>query len=243
MTNSDQSVDYEGFRGAGGPNAPPPQKTDTNPTRARLLLLVLSPIEVIITLLLFIPYFAAAGLLWAHITGAIGAGITIALYDWIVEAYAYVKGLWFCYGGYQKIGRVDFKHVPIDMVLSFVATGFCIAFISYFPELFRYWGWNFWPISDPTLDIWLLPGLLVLLALFGAFGDFRTKRSGVWMNGPSWSYWKCAFYAWLPLLTSGILVDRLMLLTWANPLLLLAIILMVTAFFAVAIIYLVKKIL
>ena len=151
MANSDQSVDYDWFKGAGGPKAPPPQKPNTNPTRARLLLLIASPIEVAITLLLFSSCFTAAGLLWAHIIGAICAGIAIALYDWIVEAYAYVKGLWFCYGGYQKIGKLDFKHVPIDMVLSFVATGFSLAFISYFPELFRNWGLEFLAYLGPYL--------------------------------------------------------------------------------------------
>jgi hypothetical protein len=243
MVNSDQSIDYDGFKGAGEPNAPPPQKPNTNPTRVRLLLLIVSPIEIAITLLLFSSSFTAAGLLLAHIIGALCSGITIAIYDWIIEAYAYVKGLWFCYGGYQKIGRLDFKHVPFDMVLSFIATGFCYAFISYFPELFRYWGWNFWPISDPSLDLWLVPGLVVLLAIFGALGDFRTKRSGVWMNGPTWFYWKCAFLAWLPLLTSGILVDRLVLLTWTNPLFLFTTILIIAAIFAVVTIYLVKKVL
>lgn len=243
MANSDQSIDYKGFKGAGGPNTPPPQKPNTNPTKVRLLLCIVAPIEVTIPIILFSSCFTVTGLLWAHIVSAICAGITLALYDWIGEAYAYVKGLWFCYGGYQKIGKLDFKHVPLEMVLGFLAMGFGLAFVSYFPELFRYWGWNFWPISDPTLDIWLLPGLLVLLALFGAFGDFHTKRSGVWMNGPSWFYWKCAFYAWLPLLTSGILVDRLVLLTWANPLLLLTTILIVTTIFAVVIIYCVKKVL
>jgi len=243
MSEGDQSVDYKGFKGAGGPSAPPPQKPNTNPTRARLLLLIASPIEVAIIFIVFSFPFTAAGMLIAHIIGGLCAGITIAIYDWIVEAYAYVKGLWFCYGGYQKIGKLDFRHVPIDMVISFVVTGFCLAFISYFPELFRYWGWNFWPISDSSLDLWLIPGLLVLLALFGAFGDFRTKRSGVWMNGPSWSYWKCAFFAWLPLLTSGIIFDRLVLLTWTNPILLAFTIITLFLILTIIIIILVKKVL
>ena len=234
-------MDYEGFKGAGGPSAPPPQKPNTNPTRSRLLLLIASPIEVAITLILFSLPFTTNGMFIAHIIGGIGAGLTIAFYDWIIEAYAYVKGLWFCYGGYQKIDKLDFKHVPIDMVISFVATGFCLAFVSYFPELFRYWGWNFWPISDPALDLWLIPGLLVLLALFGAFGDFRTKRSGVWMNGPSWSYWQCAFFAWLPLLSSGFVFDRLILLTWTNPILLSLTIISVFLILAIILIILVKK--
>ncbi|MDD1778298.1 MAG: hypothetical protein LUQ65_09030 [Candidatus Helarchaeota archaeon] len=243
MVNSDQSIDYEGFKGAGGPNAPPPQKPNSNPTKTRLTVFFTFLIELPIVLILFTPWFMAAGVLWPHILGGLCAGITLGLYDWIGESYAYVKGLWFCYGGYQKIGKVDLKHVPFEMVLGFVVMGFCLAFVSYFPELFRYWGWNFWPISDPALDLWMLPGFLIIFALIGAYGDFRTKRSGVWMNGPTWFFWKCAFYAWLPLLTAGLLVDRLILLTWANPLLLLTTILIVAAIFAVVIIVWLKKVL
>ena len=243
MANLDHSIDYEGFKGAGGPRAPPPQKPNTNPTRVRLLYLIVFIIEVPIALVLFIPVFMAAGVLWAHITSALCTGVFLALYDWVGESYGYVKGRWFCYGGYQKIGKIDLKHVPIDMVLGFVAMGFCLSFVTYFPELFRYWGLNFWPISDPNLDIWLVPGLLVILALSGALGDFRTKRSGVWMNGPTWTYWKCAFYAWLPALVSVTIVDRLVFLTWATPLLLLTTILIVASIFAFVIIYWVKKVL
>ena len=42
----------------------------------------------------------------------------------------------------------------------------------------------------------------------GAYADFQSKKQGIWMNDPTWTYWKCALYAWFPLLTSGILVDR-----------------------------------
>ncbi len=241
MTEANQSVDYEGFKGAGGPNAPPSQKPNTNPTRSRLLLLILSPIEVAITYILFSFWFAASGALLSHVIGALCAGLTLAIYDWIIEAWAYVKGFWFCYGGYQKIGRLDFKHIPFDMLISFVGTGFCLAFVSYFPELFRFWGWNFWPISNPSLDLWLIPGLLVILALFGAFGDFRSKRAGVWMNGPTWSYWKCAFLAWLPLLTSGVIVDRLILLTWANPIFLALTVLTIFLILTIFVIVVIKK--
>ncbi len=225
MSKLDLSIDYRGFKGAGAPNAPPPQKTNTNPTRERLRLLYLSPIEIVIVLVIFSVPFNTTGTFLPHIVGALCAGITIAIIDWIIEAYAYTKGLWFCYGGYQKMGKLDFRHVPIDMIVSFIGTGFCIAFISYYPELFRYLGVDFWPISNPGLDFWGIPGLLILLAVFGALGDFFTKRLGVWMNGPTWSYWKCAFCAWLPLLTSGIVVDRLILLTWIDPILLIATIL------------------
>jgi hypothetical protein len=143
--------------------------------------------------------------------------VTIALFDWIIEAYAHEKGLWFCYGGYQKIGKLDFKHVPVDMVIGFICTGFSLAIVTYFPQLLRSWGWDFWPISDPAWDSVGIVLILVGMSLFGAFADFRSKRTGVWMNGPGWNYWKCAFYAWLPLLSSGILVDRVILFSWTNP--------------------------
>jgi hypothetical protein len=221
MSELDQSIDYKGFKGAGAPNAPPPQKPNTNPTRARLLLLILPLILVVVAYIFFNFPFSAAGTLMPHIIGALCTGITIAIYDWIIEAYAYKKGLWFCYGGYQKIGKLDFKHVPFEMLISFIGEGFAVAFLSYYPELLRYWGWNFWPISNAYLDILLVPGLLVIIALIGAFGDFQSKKLGVWMNGPTWSYWKCAFYAWFPLLSLGILVDRLVILTWINPILLI----------------------
>ncbi|MHA1130570.1 MAG: hypothetical protein ACTSQI_20985 [Candidatus Helarchaeota archaeon] len=243
MAESDQSVDYEGFKGAGGPNAPPPQKPGTNPTRKRLILLVLSPIVVIIVLIVFSSLFAAQGILFAHIIGALWAGFTIAIYDWIIESYAYVKGLWFCYGGYQKIGIIDFKHVPIDMVLGFIGTGFSLTIISYFPQLFRFWGWTFPLLSNFSLDFIGVIVLLVVMSLFGAFADFRSKRSGIWMNGPTWSYWKCAFYAWLPLLSSGIIIDRLILLTWKIPTLLTLILTAPFLVETVIIIYLIKKVL
>ncbi len=240
MPEIDDSI-YEGFRGAGAPNAPPPQKPDTNPTRARLMMFFLTPILAVIAFIVFNGPFTLAETLIPHIFGALCAGLTIAIYDWIIEAYAYKKGLWFCYGGIQKIGKIDFKHVPIEMIISFVGTGFGVAFLSYYPELLRYWGWNFWPLTNPALDIWLVPGLIVLLALFGAFGDFQTKRMGVWMNGPTWSYWKCALCAWFPLLSSGIIVDRLIMLTWINPILLILTILTISCILISLIILILKK--
>ncbi|NVM53855.1 MAG: hypothetical protein HWN66_09150 [Candidatus Helarchaeota archaeon] len=244
MSQSDQAIDYEGFKGAGGPGAPPPQKPNTNPTRGRILLLLIgAPLLVAIPLIIFAFPFNAAGTLIPHIIGALCAGITIAIYDWIIEAYAHVKGLWFCYGGYQKVGRLDFKHVPIDMVFSFIGNGFALALSSYFPELVRYWGWSFWPISNPNLDIWLVPGLLVLVSLGSALGDFRSKRLGIWMNGPTWTYWKCAFYAWLPLLTSGIVVDRFIIYFWTNPLGLALSILIPFLTLGIIVVILIKKVL
>jgi hypothetical protein len=241
MPEANPAIDYEGFKGAGGPSTPPPQKPNTNPTRSRLLLLITSPIMVTVAIFLFSFPFNAAGTLFPHIIGGLCAGLTIAIYDWIIEAYAYQKGLWFCYGGYQKVGKLDFKHVPFDMIISFIGTGFTLAFVSYFPELLRNWGWNFWPISNPALDIWLVPGLLVLVAVGGALGDFYTKRAGVWMNGPTWSYWKCAFLAWLPLLTSGIVVDRLILHFWTNTIGVMVVILTVFLSLTIISVILLKK--
>lgn len=243
MSNHNQSVDYEGFKGAGSPRAPPPQKPDTNPTRERLIMLGLSPILVAGFLIIFSFMFNSQGTLIPHIIGALCGGITIAIYDWTIEAYAYEKGLWFCYGGYQKVGKLDFKHVPVDMVIGFVAIGFTLSIASYSPQLFRSWGWNFWPISDPSLDLLALPIIIIPMSLFGAFFDFRSKRSGVWMNGPTWSYWKCAFYAWLPLLTSGIIVDRLILLSWIYPTQLIIVIILPFLIEIFIIVCLVKRIL
>ncbi|MHA1428502.1 MAG: hypothetical protein ACTSQI_21160 [Candidatus Helarchaeota archaeon] len=243
MSESDQPVDYEGFKGAGGPRTPPPQKSNTNPTRERLIMLFLSPILVITGLIVFSFPFNAEGTFVPHVFGALCGGLTIAIWDWIIEAYAYVKGLWFCYGGYQKVKKLDFKHVPIEMVIGFVIIGFSLVIVTYYPQLFRSWGWNFWPVSDPALDLLAIPVLVIPFSLFGAFADFRSKRTGVWMNGPTWSYWKCAFYAWVPLLTSGLVVDRLILLTWTNPLHTMLVIIGVFLSLALVVIYLVKKVL
>lgn len=201
------------------------------------------PVVVTIALLIFSGPFVAAGTFVPHIISALCAGFYIAIYDWIIEAYAHEKGLWFCYGGYQKVKGIDFKHVPIDMVIGFVGVGFIVAFVTYVPELLRSWGWDFWPINNPELDVWLVPGFLVLFSLAAAFVDFRSKRSGVWMNGPTWYYWKCAFYAWLPMMATGIVVDRLVFLTWANPLLLSIAIIIPFLIETIVVIWLVKRVL
>ena len=211
MSDIKQDVDYDGFRGAGGPNTPPPQKPNTNPTKPRLIMFIVGYCTLPIPIIIFSTIWALPILLF-HIISALCGGVVIAVYDWIIEAYAYKKGLWFCYGGYQKVGNIDFKHVPIEMVIGFVSIGFNLAFVSNIPYLFRGWGWDFlgwWSAYFPFLDIIWIIIVLVFLSLFGSFGDFQSKKQGIWMNGPTWTYWKCAFYAWLPLLTSGILLDRL----------------------------------
>ncbi|NVM31471.1 MAG: hypothetical protein HWN65_21715 [Candidatus Helarchaeota archaeon] len=244
MSDSDQEIDYEGFKGAGGPRAPPPQKPNTNPTRQRLISLPGAPILVTVALIIFSFPFNVEGTLVPHVIGALCAGLTVAIYDWIIEAYAYVKGLWFCYGGYQKVGKLDFKHVPIDMVIGFVAMGFSLSIVTYFPQLFRYWGWHSWfPVANPTFDLLWIPGLLVGASLWGAFSDFRAKRTGVWMNGPTWSFWKCAFYAWLPGLTTIIVVDRFIVYFWTNPVGLALSILIPFLTLGIIVVILIKKVL
>jgi hypothetical protein len=150
MSNSNTSIDYEGFKGAGGPRAPPPQKPNTNPTKGRLIVFIATPFLAMTMLIIFFNTFNTAGTLLPHIVSALCGGITIALWYFTIESYAYVKGLWFCYGGYQKIGRFDFKHFPLEMPLGFLGIGFSLVFFSYWPELARNWGWNFWTISNPN---------------------------------------------------------------------------------------------
>ena len=243
MSESGQPVDYEGYKGAGGPRAPPPQKPNTNPTRGRMFNFIMSLIEMMIVVFVFFNVFNAAGNLVPHLVAALCSGIALAILDFNLESYAYVRGLWFCYGGYQKIGRLNFKYVPFEMVLGFISTGFIWAFCSYWPVLLRSWGVNFWPISDPSLDIWYLPAYIVIFAMLGALADFRSKRSGMWMNGPTWSYWKCAFYVWVPGLTIGIVVDRLIFTFWTNPLGLTLSILIPFLILTITAIYLIKKVL
>lgn len=208
MSESDEI--YTTYKGAGGPGDPPPQKIGTDPTKERILFVVANAIVILIAFIIFGPLFFVSGTLIAHIISALCGGITIAIWDWIIEAYAYKKGLWFCYGGYQKIGKVDFKHVPFDMLVGFVLYGFTVSFLSYFPALFRFWGFDIIPINYIILDTLAIAILLVALSLFGSYADFDSKKRGIWMNGPTWTYWKCAFYAWLPLLTLGVVVDHVL---------------------------------
>lgn len=211
MSSRKKDIPYDSFEGAGGPNNPPPQKPDTNPTKQRLIMLIVGYCSLPIPLIAFSTIWSLPILLLHFISGLCG-GVIIAIYDWIIEAYAHQKGLWFCYGGYQKIKELDFKHVPIDMVIGFISLGINLAFASHIPFLFRGWRWDvlgWWAAYFPALDIVWIIILLVFLSLFGAFADFQSKKQGIWMNGPTWTYWKCAFYAWLPLLTSGIIVDHL----------------------------------
>jgi len=206
MSESDEI--YTTYKGAGGPGAPPPQRPGTDPTKQRIRSLLVSAIVIPIIFIFFGPLFFLSGTLIAHIISALCGGITIAILDWIIEAYAYKKGLWFCYGGYQKIGNVDFKHVPFEMLVGFVLGGFTVSFLSYYPQLLRFWGFDIIPIDRIILDLIAVVILLVVLSLFGSFSDFNAKKQGVWMNGPTWTYWKCAFYAWLPGLALGVVIDH-----------------------------------
>ncbi|MHA1378211.1 MAG: hypothetical protein ACTSRG_07500 [Candidatus Helarchaeota archaeon] len=140
------------------------------------------------------------------------AGLFTALYDWCIEAYAYKKGLWYCYGGFQeiKIGNktIDFKHVPIDMIVSFWFFGFMYSILATFPDRNR----NLYHfITDPALvnpmldPLWIAI-LCIIMATLGAIFDYNSKGSGVWQNGETWTFWKCAYYAWLSLICFTIVI-------------------------------------
>lgn len=209
MSEPEQKIDYKGFRGAGGPSDPPPQKSNTNPTKHRIILMVISLLAMPIPVLIYLYPFLLSGTLIFHIISALCGGITIAIYDWIIEAYAYKKGLWFCYGGYQKIGKLDFQHVPIDMLIGFVGLGSIICYLSHVIEVGRTLGIDPLPPLTPLADIVSILNIVVMVSIIGALDDFRSKRLGIWMNGPTWNFWKCVLYAWVPLITSGIVVDRI----------------------------------
>ncbi|MFX1451290.1 MAG: hypothetical protein ACFFCM_10635 [Promethearchaeota archaeon] len=131
------------------------------------------------------------------------AGLFTAIYDWSIEVYAYKKELWFCYGGCQKIEignkTIDFKHVPIDMIISFWFFGFMFSMLSTFPDRNRvmYKIITDPALTNPTLDpIWII-ALCFILATFGAIFDYSHIGCGVWKPGKNWSFVKCAYIAWL----------------------------------------------
>ncbi|MHA1301632.1 MAG: hypothetical protein ACTSO9_19600 [Candidatus Helarchaeota archaeon] len=140
------------------------------------------------------------------------AGVFTAVYDWSIEAYAYKKGLWFCHGGIQKIELgdkvIDFKHVPIDMVISFWFFGFMYSILATFPDRNRtlYHFISDPALTNPALDFVWIAILCVIMATLGAIFDFHSKRSGVWENGKTWTFWKCAYYAWLSLIGFTVII-------------------------------------
>ena len=147
-----------------------------------------------------------------EIVAASIAGVLTAVYDWVIEAYAYDKGLWFCYGGCQKfeIGgkTVGFHHVPIDMIVSFWFFGFMFSLLSTFPDRNRV---IYKIITDPVLTnplwdpIWIAI-LCVIMATFGAIFDYRHIGCGVWKPGENWNFVKCAYIAWLSLISFTIIL-------------------------------------
>ncbi|MBD3230885.1 MAG: hypothetical protein GF329_22090 [Candidatus Lokiarchaeota archaeon] len=162
-----------------------------------------------IILFLIIVYIIFSPTLSMIIAG-IFSGITISIHDFIIEFYAYKKELWLCYGGFQKIGKYNL-HVPLDMSILFFIGGLSLGIFSTFPEYLREKEILNGLFSNPMFDwIWILV-ILVIIALIGAAADFISKRFGVWENGKNWTFWKCAFFAWLPLLIFSVVVNYLVL--------------------------------
>jgi len=180
------------------------KKKNLKQTTFRLASFIPILILFIVVYVIFIPKFE-------NIIGGIITGITISVYDFIIEYYAYKHGLWYCYGGFQKIGKYDL-HVPIDMSILFFIGGFTLALFSTFPNYLRETFFvEILLLLNPYLDIlWILISLIII-SLIGALVDFSSKKFGVWKNGETWTYWKCAFFAWFPLLTFPVLLNYLIL--------------------------------
>jgi hypothetical protein len=159
-------------------------------------------IHMVITLASLIPVIAlAVAFLGAdffpHALAALLAGLTLAATDFVYEAIAAKQGLWHCNGGIQV------ARVPLEMTGTFVAGGFSMALssssIPWLLGLGAYAGSAF------------LIGYVLVLALFGAISDYSSISMGVWEPGKDWNFWKCMFWAWLPLLLGTIFVDRVAL--------------------------------
>ncbi len=137
-----------------------------------------------------------------EVKAAFLAGAVCGAYDWTIEAIAYKKGLWFCYGGIQKIAlgdmTIDFMHVPIDMVIGFVFYGVIISFVSIYREIADRYE-RLAGRLHPGYDAVRLAAVLILFSFGGATVDFASKKLGIWQNGPTWSYLDTALVAWLPL--------------------------------------------
>ncbi|MHA1233024.1 MAG: hypothetical protein ACTSPQ_20550, partial [Candidatus Helarchaeota archaeon] len=139
------------------------------------------------------------------------SGMVMSVHDFIIEYYAYKHKIWICYGGFQKIWKYNL-HVPLDMLILFFIGGFELSIFSTFPEFLRQRGIFIGTLIDyPIFDfIWILI-ILIIIALIGAAGDFLSKKFGVWENSKNWTFWKCAFYAWLPLLIMPVVISRILL--------------------------------
>ncbi|MHA1752714.1 MAG: hypothetical protein ACTSYZ_10130 [Candidatus Helarchaeota archaeon] len=149
---------------------------------------------------------------YENIIAGIVSGVTIAIHDFIIEYYAYKRGLWYCYGGFQQVGKYNL-HVPIDMSVLFFIGGFVLGNFSIFPIYIREHGLIIDPIiTSPYLDIVWIFLALIILAFIGAGMDFLSKKFGVWENGRTWTYWKCAIYAWFPLLAFSVIMNYLTLI-------------------------------
>jgi len=90
MENADSSIDYIGFKGAGGPGAPPPPNPRSNPDRARYLTSLSCVVMMGIALGVAAAVYSGSLYVKFVIVGLL-AGATVAACDWMLEVYAYVN--------------------------------------------------------------------------------------------------------------------------------------------------------
>lgn len=128
-----------------------------------------------------------------EIKSAFQAGIVCAVYDFIIEAIAFKYGVWFCYGGFQIL------HVPVDMSVQFLFYGMMISTVSGFPALFRRWDFLKVLYGNKRHDFIHRIIFMILISVWGATGDFISKKLGIWENASWWTFYHTAFIAWLSL--------------------------------------------
>lgn len=211
MEDIDPSI-YTGFKGAGAPGAPPPQKPNTNPIKF-VYGVILAGIVLLIVCLV-ISSFASKGTEYFQLfISALCAGIATVVVEWMYEIDALATGRWFNYcDGHSRLGKINL-HLPIEIMTIFIFLAPCLVYASYVPELSRRFGINIWPFSDPFFDLPYIVVMLLMVSLIAAFSDFTThKKVGLWMNGPDLTYWKMALTCWLPGATITVVVGRILML-------------------------------
>jgi hypothetical protein len=216
MENNSNSVDYYGFEGAGGPGAPPPPKPGANIDRARYLT-SLSCVAMGATGLAIAATVYRGSEYLKFVTAGLYTGATVAVFDWIVETHSFVKGYFFTYGGHTRIGRLNTYHIPFEMSLGFVPLGCGLLGLTCGAFWLREWGADFWPFSNPALiSAFYIPGMLIVTSLIGSYIDYASKKQGIFMNGPGWTFKKHVLSTWIPLSTAGALVGGTLMLLRKN---------------------------
>lgn len=185
------------------------KKANLTPTQHRFISYIPTIICMPLAFIIFQPSII-------EIFAASIAGLFTSVYDWSIEAFAYKKEIWYCYGGIQKIkiGNkiIDFKHVPIDMIINFWFFGLMLSLLSTFPDRNRIiYKIITGPLINPMLDPIWISLICIILATFGAIFDFSYIGCGVWKPGKNWSFAKCAYIAWLSLIGFTVIIFYLII--------------------------------